>query len=109
MALENMLMALRPNLVFVFTDQQNSQVLGCENSELKTPAMDAIAAAGTRFSNAYCTQPLCSPARASMFSGVMPHQCGVTRNGQVFAESVKAHEMGTVFSQAGYECAYAGK
>jgi len=64
----------RPNIVFIFTDQQSADAMSCAgNPELHTPAMDSLAESGVRFDRAYCTYPLCTPARSSMFTGRWPH------------------------------------
>jgi arylsulfatase A-like enzyme len=44
-----------------------------------------------------------------MFSGVMPHQCGVTSNGMAIDPAMREDELGRVFSRAGYDCVYGGK
>jgi len=79
------------------------------NRDLKTPAMDRLAQTGVRFSQAYCTFPLCTPARASLFTGRYPHEVGIVKNGQPIDEQFRRQEMGHVFTDAGYECAYGGK
>ena len=54
-----------PNILYIFTDQQSADAMSCAgNAELETPALDALAATGARFERAYCTYPLCTPARA---------------------------------------------
>ncbi|NIA20957.1 MAG: sulfatase-like hydrolase/transferase [Anaerolineaceae bacterium] len=103
-------MADQPNIVFIFTDQQSAEAMSCAgNCEVNTPAIDSLAARGTRFDRAYCTQPLCSPSRASMFTGLMPQQAGVPENGMGIGEHVAGGELGHLFEAAGYECAYGGK
>ena len=63
-------MADQPNILFICTDQQFADAMSCVgNDNLSTPGMDRIAAAGTRFDRAYCTHPLCVPARASFMTG----------------------------------------
>ncbi|MCB0105391.1 MAG: sulfatase-like hydrolase/transferase, partial [Caldilineaceae bacterium] len=47
------------------------------NSEIQTPHLDRLAAEGMRFTNFFCTSPVCSPARASLLTGRMPSQHGV--------------------------------
>jgi arylsulfatase A-like enzyme len=48
----------RPNILFIFTDQQTASAMSCAgNSDLQTPVMDSLAASGVRFENAYCTFP----------------------------------------------------
>lgn len=100
--------ASRPNILFLLTDQQTHHAMSCAgNRWLRTPAMDAIAAGGTRFEAAYCPYPVCSPSRSSIFSGAMPHQTGVMVNGRPIREGLPT--MGEVFRQAGYETVYGGK
>ncbi len=67
-----------PNLLYIFTDQQRVDTLGCYgNQHIKTPALDGLAAEGFVFENAYVSQPVCSPARATMLTGLWPHTAGV--------------------------------
>lgn len=100
----------RPNILYIFTDQQCSEAMSCAgNEDLHTPAIDSLAAHGTVFKNAYCTYPLCTPSRASMFTGRMPHEVGADGNDKEIAERFRKSEMGHLFRDAGYETAYAGK
>lgn len=98
----------RPNILLVITDQQTHSAMSCAgNPWLKTPAMDSIAAAGARFSAAYCTYPVCSPSRGSIFTGRMPHETGVRLNGQAIHASIPT--LGELFRGAGYRTVYGGK
>lgn len=68
----------QPNILFVLTDDHGAWAMGCAgNREVRTPNLDALAAEGTRFENFFCVSPVCSPARASIFSGKIPSQHGV--------------------------------
>ncbi len=63
----------RPNIIYIFTDQQHRDMMSAAgNPWLKTPAMDYMAANGVRFTRAYTTNPVCSPARVSLMTGRMP-------------------------------------
>ena len=67
-----------PNIVLIMTDNQPADAVGCYgNNEIYTPNLDALAAEGIRFDNAYCPNAMCSPSRASVWSGRMPCQHGV--------------------------------
>lgn len=60
----------KPNIIYIYTDQQSASMMSCAgNTYLKTPAMDYLAAQGTRYTRAYTTNPVCSPARVSMMTG----------------------------------------
>ncbi len=63
-----------PNVLFVIADDLNDWVgpLGA-NPQVKTPNIDRFAERATTFTNAHCNAPLCSPSRASLFSGLYPH------------------------------------
>ena len=100
----------RPNILYIFTDQQYGGAMGCVDPEhLQTPAMDGLAAAGTRFDRTYCTYPLCTPSRASMLTGMMPHQIGVYDNDMTIKPELNAGELGHVMAAAGYRCVWGGK
>jgi len=65
--------AQRPNLLFVFTDQQTLKAMSCAgHATVRTPNMDRLAAEGVRFTRSYCASPVCGPSRASMATGRMP-------------------------------------
>lgn len=65
------------NTIFIMSDEHASKYLGCHgHRQVKTPHMDALAARGTRFSNAYTNAPICMPARAAFATGRYPHQTG---------------------------------
>lgn len=99
----------RPNLLYIMTDQQCADAFsaaGCR--DLRTPAIDSIASRGVRFTEAYCSNPLCVPARTSMLTGLMPHENGVTYNDMKLSVSANTF-MGKILSDAGYDCGYFGK
>ncbi|QBY04212.1 DUF4976 domain-containing protein [Thalassotalea sp. HSM 43] len=66
-----------PNIVFIMADDLNDFV-GVMNANIgiKTPNIDALANQGALFTNAHSNAPICSPSRASLFSGIYPHQSG---------------------------------
>ena len=97
----------RPNILFLSTDQQSSRALSCAgNPHLHTPHMDALAAAGVRFDQAYCGAPVCGPSRASLMTGRMPHETGVLVNGMTPDPAIP--NMGELFRRAGYRTAWSG-
>ena len=103
-------MGKKPNILFICTDQQAASTMSCAgNPDIRTPAMDSLAENGVRFEQAYCTQPLCCPARASFATGLMPHQTGVVSNDTRMREDLHKRAAGSLFRDSGYDCAYAGK
>jgi arylsulfatase A-like enzyme len=70
------LMDRRPNILFLMTDQMQAQVLA-PDSPCQTPAFDSLAARGVRCTRAYTPNAICSPARASLMTGLLPHNHGV--------------------------------
>jgi len=73
------------NLIVFMSDEHNPKVLGSYgNTLVKTPNLDALAASGTRFSAAYCTSPVCIPARASFATGKYIHQVGYADNADAY-------------------------
>ncbi len=68
----------RPNILVFLTDDHGQWAQHCYgNSELRTPNLDRLAARGIRMRQAFTTCPVCSPARASFFTGRMPSQHGI--------------------------------
>ena len=73
------------NLLVIMSDEHSPKALGCYGSEVvKTPHLDALAARGTRFSSAYCTSPVCIPARASFAVGRYIHEIGYWDNADAY-------------------------
>jgi len=111
----------QPNIIYVYTDQQSAKMMGCAgNKWLKTPAMDYIAANGIRFTRAYTTNPVCSPARVSLMTGRFAgsfndsngnparENRGSMKIPQV-ADEVKNTTISAFLKKAGYELIYGGK
>jgi arylsulfatase A-like enzyme len=66
-------MSLPANILFLMTDQHRLDTLGCYgNPHVSTPHLDALAAAGTRFDACFTPSAICTPARASLLTGVLP-------------------------------------
>lgn len=98
----------RPNVLLILADQLRADHLGCYgNGIVRTPAIDSIAAAGTRFQRFHTASPLCMPNRATLFTGRLPSVHGVRRNGIPisYAERTLAEEL----ASNGYNTALIGK
>lgn len=101
-------MTKRPNFLFLITDQQRADWLGCYGHPvLKTPNIDAIAARGTRFDNFHVASPVCMPNRASLLTGRYPTLHGLRYNGCRLPLS--ANTFVDLLADAGYHTAAIGK
>ncbi len=65
-----------PNIVLIMADDMGYSDIGCYGSEIKTPNLDKLAAGGVRMTQFYNTARCC-PTRASLLTGLYPHQTGV--------------------------------
>lgn len=73
----------RPNILYVMTDDHVPRAMSCYGSKvLRTPNFDRLAEEGCRFENAFCTNSLCAPARASVLTGTYSHINGVIGNSE---------------------------
>lgn len=111
-----------PNILLLLTDDHAAWALHhAGNHELHTPHLDALAQRGCRFENAFTPTPVCSPARATLLTGLMPSQhgihCWIQEHGP-FAEQHGTRErdwlgstptLATELARDGYRCALAGK
>jgi choline-sulfatase len=112
-----------PNILLVIADDLAAWMLGCYgNQEIKTPNIDNLARRGVRFQHAFVCTPICSPSRATLFTGRTPMQHGVhdflTPNpiadppqGQKDAPPTMAGEimLTDIAASKGYDCGYVGK
>jgi arylsulfatase A-like enzyme len=98
----------KKNILFILTDQQRMDSIGAYGAEVaRTPVCDRLAASGTIFTQAYTPCTVCSPARASVFSGLYPFQHGVVRNSANFRLDVP--NLAASLHTAGYRMGYSGK
>ncbi|MCI9590203.1 MAG: sulfatase-like hydrolase/transferase [Lachnospiraceae bacterium] len=98
----------RPNILWICTDQQRFDSLGCYgNAKIDTPNLDALAGRGMLFENTYCQSPVCTPSRASFLTGRYPRTCRVRQNGQRMPQNEKL--ISRIFADYGYTCGLAGK
>ncbi|MER3406371.1 MAG: sulfatase, partial [Chloroflexota bacterium] len=100
-------MSDRPNILLITSDQQHYSTLGVVNPRIKTPALDRLAAEGTRFTRAYCPNPVCSPSRSSIITGLYPSVHGCWTIGVKLPEDVPT--IGQMLSAAGYATGLIGK
>jgi len=105
----------RPNIVLIMNDDMGFSDLGCYGSEIQTPTLNALAAGGVRFTQFYnCAR--CCPTRASLLTGLYPHQAGVGH--MVANRGVPAYQgylndrcvtIAEAIRAAGYHTAMSGK
>ncbi|HRW10845.1 MAG TPA: sulfatase-like hydrolase/transferase, partial [Caldilineaceae bacterium] len=102
-------MTRRPNILVLMSDQQRLDTVSAygRNDIVRTPHIDSIAQRGVRFDNAFTVTAICSPSRASFYTGLYPHHHGVTGNGLSIREGVRG--INDYLAEAGYTCGYAGK
>lgn len=95
-------------ILFITTDQQRYDTLGCNGGTLaRTPVIDAVAAAGVRYERAHPQSVVCMPSRSTMITGQHPSTHGVWMNGVALPET--APSVAEVLQQAGYRTAIIGK
>ncbi|MHC5118639.1 MAG: sulfatase family protein [Planctomycetota bacterium] len=99
---------VRPNIVFFLADDISQEDFGCYgHPTIKTPNVDALAANGLRFDNAYLTTSSCSPSRCSIITGRYPHNTGAPELSQKLPESQTRFP--GLLREAGYYTVLAGK
>lgn len=98
----------QPNILWICTDRQRSDTLGCTgNPWVTTPNLDALAAQGVVFQQAHAQCSICSPSRASFLTGRYPRTTRLTRNGQTIPADERL--ISRLLANAGYVCGHGGK
>ncbi len=98
----------RPNILFLCTDQQRGDSLNCTGASWAvTPNLDKLADEGALFRNCYVQNPVCSPSRASLFTGKYVANHGLHANGV----PLPSHQVlfTRQLADAGYDCGMVGK
>ena len=99
----------RPNFLLISADQHRADCMGHAGRAVKTPHLDALAARGTRFTQAITPTVVCQPARASILTGQLCRTHGVHDNGIDLDPAVGEKGFAGTLAKAGYETAYFGK
>jgi arylsulfatase A-like enzyme len=101
----------RPNIVFVLTDDQRRDSLGCfGNTEIRTPNIDRLAHDGVLFERAFVTSAICTPSRACYFLGQYERRHGINFNsGTSLAPAAWENSYPMLLRNAGYFTGYVGK
>jgi len=104
--------AERPNIVYLLADDLGYTDVGFHGSEIKTPHLDKLAAAGARL-EAFYVQPVCSPTRAALLTGRYPMrhglQVGVVRPWAQYGLPLEERTLPQALQEAGYFTAICGK
>lgn len=102
--------AQKPNVLILFSDQHNKNVMGYENHpDVITPNLDRLADEGLIFDRAYCTVGVCVPSRSSLLTGLMPRTLGLLSNGGHTSVMEDAVSMATIFKRNNYNTYAFGK
>jgi len=98
----------RPNIVLVLGDEQHRSTVGCYGTPpVRTPHVDRLAREGIRFDSAYCCSSICSPSRAALFTGLLPHRFGEIVNNLTIPPGTPT--LASLLRGVGYRLGYAGK
>jgi arylsulfatase A-like enzyme len=98
----------RPNILILFTDQQRWDAVGANgNPDVKTPALDRLAAEGVNFTRCFVQHPKCMPSRASLLTGQYPSTLGITHMGVPVPDD--APTLPRLLGPYGYRSANLGK
>ena len=101
-------MDTRPNILLILSDQQRRDSLGAYGCRYaSTPNLDALAAEGTRYDRAYCCAPVCTPSRASIFTGKRLSGHGVYNLFDILPETERL--LPWHLREAGYQTGLVGK
>jgi arylsulfatase A-like enzyme len=105
----------KPNIVLFLVDQLRRDALGCYgNTICKTPNIDQLSKEGIKFDNAFTTSPVCSPSRASLMTGLYPHNHGVMVNTHIAPAwsrglDLKTPTFSRILKEKRYAVDYVGK
>ena len=104
----------RPNILLLMADQHRADAIaqarrdgGERETTLQTPHLDRLCKEGTRFARAYTESPVCVSARATILTGLLPHQTGVFDNG--YKVGPEAMTLPKQLRDRGYHCQAIGK
>ena len=99
---------MKPNIIFICTDQQRSDSLACTGNPVsRTPNIDSIAEHGLRFSRHNTPMQICSPSRATMMTGLYPRNHQLIMNGM--ALNPQLPNLPSLLAQSGYQTHGVGK
>ncbi len=100
----------RPNVVIIMADDLDSAQLSCYGGQnIKTTHIDALAQEGMKFNNMICSEAMCVPTRASLFTGLYPMSHGSFQNHKQVYDSLDIKSITSYLGNLGYKVALTGK
>lgn len=98
----------KPNLVFIWTDEQRADTMAAYgNTRIHAPNLNKLAAESVVFEKAYVTQPVCTPNRSAVMTGLWPHTTGCIKNNIPLPRDVRC--LPELLDDSDYRTAYMGK
>lgn len=98
----------KPNLLFIWTDEQRADTIDVYgNRRIQSPNLSKLASESVVFQNAYVSQPVCTPSRSSVMTGLWPHQNGCRQNNIALSYDVPA--LPKLVADNDYRTGYFGK
>ncbi|MFB3825752.1 MAG: sulfatase [Bryobacteraceae bacterium] len=98
----------KPNLLFLWTDEQRADSMAAYgNTAFRVPSMNQLAAQSVVFDRTYVTQPVCTPSRSSVMTGLWPHQSGCVNNN--IPLKAETRTMPELLGDSAYRTGYMGK
>ena len=98
----------KPNLLFIWTDEQRADTMAAYgNRKIRVPNLNHLASKSVVFEKAYVTQPVCSPSRATVMTGLWPHASGILKNNIPLPEATPCFP--ELLGDPEYRTAYMGK
>ena len=111
----------RPNVIIIYTDDENFTDIACYGARAYTPYQDQLASQGVRFTRGYATTSICTPSRYSCLTGKYPSRCDHPKFLEKFPKGVQtevgfntflkqgSHNLASVMKNAGYTTGMVGK
>jgi len=98
----------KPNLLFIWTDEQRADTMAAYgNTKIHAPNLNKLASESFVFKGTYITQPVCSPSRTSVMTGLWPHTSGVIKNNIPLRSETQC--LPEMIDSPEYQSAYMGK
>lgn len=98
----------KPNLLFIWTDEQRADTMAVYgNKKIRVPNLNKLALESVVFKKAYVTQPVCTPSRSSVMTGLWPHTSGLLKNNIPLPKETPC--LNELINDPDYRTAYMGK